>query len=166
MSVNVRKELNALERLTVSQLRARYAEAFGEATRTGNRIWLVKRIAWRLQALAEGDLSERARQRTNELANDADLRISPPRAKAAPLLADAPPTTAALRVIGDARLPLPGTILTRQYKGRSIQVQVLRDGFEFEGEIYQSLSAIAKVITGTHWNGYHFFGLRKKAGAV
>jgi hypothetical protein len=51
---------------------------FGEATRAGNKSWLIKRIAWRLQALAEGDLSERARQRAKELANDADLRLSPP----------------------------------------------------------------------------------------
>src|SRR5450755_4279073 len=79
MSVNVAKEVAALERMTVKELRARYAEAFGEQTGAHNKVWLVKRVAWRLQALAEGDLSERARQRAAELANDADLRLSPPR---------------------------------------------------------------------------------------
>jgi hypothetical protein len=71
----------ALERLGVSALRQRYAETFGEATKVANKAWLIKRIAWRLQALAEGDLSERARRRAAELADDADLRLNPPRAK-------------------------------------------------------------------------------------
>jgi hypothetical protein len=75
MDTNVGKELAALQRMTVKELRTRYAEVFGEATNANNRAWLVKRIAWRLQALAEGDLSERARQRAAELANDADLRL-------------------------------------------------------------------------------------------
>lgn len=63
MNLNVGKEVAALQRMTVRELRTRYAEVFGEVTRAGNKAWLVKRIAWRLQSLAEGDLSERARQR-------------------------------------------------------------------------------------------------------
>jgi len=63
-------ELAALTRLGVSALRGKYAELFGEPTRTGNKTWLVRRIAWRLQAVAEGDLSERARRRAEELAQD------------------------------------------------------------------------------------------------
>src|SRR5436305_12938480 len=78
MSPNVARELATLQRLTVPQLRLRYAEVFHETTNANNRTWLVKKIAWRLQALAEGDLSERARQRAAELANDADLRLTPP----------------------------------------------------------------------------------------
>src|SRR4051794_35929161 len=70
MSQNVARELSALQRLTVPQLRLRYAEVFHETTNANNRTWLVKKTAWRLQALAEGDLSERARQRVAELAND------------------------------------------------------------------------------------------------
>jgi hypothetical protein len=77
--MNLDQELAALPRLTVADLRSRYAQVFGEATQVGNKAWLVKRIAWRLQALAEGDLSERARRRAAELTNDADLRLSPPR---------------------------------------------------------------------------------------
>src|SRR6516162_7882293 len=79
MHVNVAKELAALEAMTVNELRVNYAQVFGEETRVGNKAWLVKRIIWRLQALAEGDLSERARRRAAELAQDADLRLSPPR---------------------------------------------------------------------------------------
>src|SRR5438046_1461302 len=73
-----------LERLTMAELRGRYAELFGETTAVKNRTWLLRRVAWRLQALTEGDLSERARQRAAELANDADLRITVPRVKTSP----------------------------------------------------------------------------------
>src|SRR5580698_4637566 len=81
MHVNVAKELAALRKMSMKELRSRYAEAFGETTNANNKQWLVKRIAWRLQAATEGDLSERARRRAAELANDADLRLSPPKPK-------------------------------------------------------------------------------------
>lgn len=162
MNLNVGKEVAALQRMTVRELRTRYAEVFGEETRAGNKAWLVKRIAWRLQSQAEGDLSERARQRAAELANDADVRLSPPKAKPVASTATERTTTAALVVKGDDRLPLPGTVLTREYKGQSLQVKVLPKGFEFEGDVYKSLSAVAKAITGQHCNGYHFFRLGKE----
>lgn len=76
MNLNVGKELAALQRLSDKELRERYAEAFGEGTNANNRTWLIKRIAWRLQAPAEGDLSERARRRAAELANDSDLGLA------------------------------------------------------------------------------------------
>ena len=66
MNLNVGKELAALRRMTVGELRARYAEVFGETTNGRHKDWLVKRIVRRLQALAEGDLSERARRRAAE----------------------------------------------------------------------------------------------------
>jgi hypothetical protein len=75
MHLNVGKEVAALQRMTVKELREKYAEAFGEETNANNKVWLVKRIAWRIQALAEGDLSEHARRRAAELANDADLQL-------------------------------------------------------------------------------------------
>ena len=76
--LNIAKEVAALERMTAKQLRDKFAEVFGETTNANNRVWLLKRIAWRLQAQAEGDLSERARGRAAELARDADLRVMPP----------------------------------------------------------------------------------------
>jgi hypothetical protein len=154
MTVNVAREAAALQRLTVPQLRQRYAEVYAETTNAGNRVWLVKRILWRMQALAEGDLSQRARQRAQELANDADLRLNPPATLVLPIPATPPPIP---RPQVDDRLPLPGTILTRPYKGRTLQVQILTEGFAFEGRIYPSLSAVAKAATGTHCNGYLFF---------
>ena len=156
MDPNVGKEVAALQRLTLPQLRARYAEVFGEEPSTKNRGWLLKRVAWRLQALAEGGLSERARRRAEELANDADLRTTPPRSQAAPPAPERTQTTT-LKFKPDDRLPPPGTIITRAYKGRTLQVQVLPQGFEYEGADYGSLSAVAKAITGSHCNGYLFF---------
>jgi hypothetical protein len=154
VELNILNEVAALQRLSMAQLRQRYAEVFGEATAAGNRTWLTKRIAWRMQALAEGDLSQRARKRAAELARDADLRLNPPRSKT---IAVAPPEPAGVPAPIDPRLPPPGTILTRPYKGQLLQVQVLTDGFAYAGRVYPSLSAVAKVITGTHTNGYHFF---------
>ncbi len=117
MNLNVGKEVAALQRMTVRELRTRYAEVFGEETRAGNKAWLVKRIAWRLQSLAEGDLSERARQLAAELANDADVRLSPPKAKPASPTPVGRTTTATLAIKADNRLPLPGTVIVREYKG-------------------------------------------------
>ena len=79
MELNVGKEIAALKRMTVGELRARYAEVFGEETHARNKQWLVKRVIWRLQSMSEGTLSERARTRAAALANDADLRRRPPK---------------------------------------------------------------------------------------
>jgi len=154
VDLNIVNEVAALERLTIGQLRQRFAELFGEATPASNRTWLIKRIAWRLQALAEGDLSERARRRAAELARDADLRLNPPRSQTTTVT---PPEPVSVPAPIDPRLPPPGTILTRPYKGQQLHVQVLTEGFAFAGNVYASLSAVAKAITGSHTNGYHFF---------
>jgi hypothetical protein len=159
------REIAAPQRLTMPQLRLRYAEVFGEETNANNRAWLVKRLAGRLQALAEGDLSQRARQRAAELANDADLRMNAPMVKTPTPAAERTQTFAA-PFRADARLPLPGTILTRVYKGRPLQVQVLDNGFAYDGQVYGSLSAVAKAITGSHCNGFLFFRLHQNGGAA
>jgi hypothetical protein len=159
MELNVPKEVAALQRLGPKELRARYAEGFGEATAANNKTWLIRRIAWRLQARAEGDLSERARRRAEELADDADLRLRPPQAKSLELHRQSSPAAAPLR---DRRLPPVGSVLARKYRGQVLQVRIIANGFEFEGTVYPSLSAVAKAITGGHCNGYFFFGLARK----
>ncbi len=118
-----------------------------------------------MQANGEGDLSERARHRATELANDADLRLTAPCLPRGSLDGQDRTVTLPARFSGPTRLPPAGTILTRQYKGRLVQVKVLPDGFEYEGEVYRSLSAVTTAITGARWNGYHFFGLTKRGGA-
>jgi len=122
VQLNIVNEVATLQRLTMGQLRQRFAELFGEATQASNRTWLVKRIAWRLQALAEGDLSERTRRRAQELARDADLRLNAPRSQTTTATV---PEPVSVPTPVDHRLPPPGTILTRPYKGQLVQVQVL-----------------------------------------
>jgi hypothetical protein len=165
MANDVAKELAALQRMAPAQLREKYTEVFGEATVTKNRTWLIRRIAWRLQALAEGDLSERAKQRAAELARDADLRVIPPREKPAPAPAARRTVTREVVPASDGRLPPPGSLIIRKYKGATVQVKVLPDGFEYAGDRYTSLSAVAKAVTGSHCNGFLFFRLNK-AGAA
>lgn len=145
----------ALTQMTVPELRQRYAEVFGEPTRIRHKQYLIKRVVWRMQALREGGLSERARRRAMELANDADIRLSPPRAK--PLVATT--ITAAFDAGRPSDFPKAGSVLRREYKGKGIVVRVLPRGFEYDGEVYRSLTAIAQKVTGSHWNGMNFFGL-------
>src|SRR5213080_755678 len=126
MMADFEAKMKQLQQSTLAQLRQRYAEVFGEQPLvTNNKTWLVKRIAWRLQALAEGDLSERARQRAAELARDADLRLSAPRAAALAAPQSQPEPAAPARQGTDNRLPRPGTVLTRRYKGQMLQVRIL-----------------------------------------
>jgi hypothetical protein len=162
MNPTIGHQLAQLQRLTTPQLRKRFAEVFGEHTPANNRTWLLKRIAWRLQALAEGGLSERARQRAAELANDADLRMNRPLPRRP---AQPPPAQVAIlteRAAMDKRLPPAGTVLARKYKGEILQVQVLQQGFAYQGQVFKSLSAVAKAITGSHCNGFWFFGLARQ----
>lgn len=162
MPLNVGKEVAALKRMTVSELRERYAELFNETTRARNRTWLTRRIIWRMQSLQQGSLSVRAIRQADELANGADLRVTAPReSKLSPDAAERTKTVPC-RIEGTSRVPLPGTVITRRYKGRLIQVKVVTGGFEFEGELFKSLSAVAKRVTGSHWNGYKFFNLNKE----
>lgn len=158
MSLHVAQEIAQLRGMTVAQLRIKFAEVFGETTNAGNRDWLLKRVVWRLQAKAEGDITERARRRADELANDADLRLNPPRPKnVGP--ASGQTCTGMLATAKAERLPPPGSIVTRVYKDETLQVRVLESDFEYDGERYKSLSAVAKAITGQHCNGYAFFRL-------
>ena len=161
MNVNVGQELAQLKRMSMNELRAKYEGVCGEATVSRNKEWLIRRVAWRLQSLAEGDISNRTRQRAAELANDADLRTMPPK-PAKVQLAPISRGTLSVGTNGDNRLPMPGAIITREYKGQQLQVLVLANGFEFEGTVYKSLSAVAKSITGSHLNGYLFFKLRRE----
>ena len=163
MQLNIAHEMAVLRRLSNRELYAKFAELYGNDARTSkNRVWLIRRIAWRMQALAEGDLSERARQRAAELANDADLRLAPPRTKPA-----APPPKPRIKRTSvpraSSRLRI-GTVLARLYKGEAIHVTVLDHGFALDGRVYSSLSAVAKAITGSHCSGYRFFGLTEQGG--
>jgi Protein of unknown function (DUF2924) len=156
MEERLRIEIESLRNLKAKDLKARYRLVFGEDSASSNRAHLFRRIAWRLQTQAEGDLSEPARRRASELANAADLRLRAPRSFWRELDArhDRPGR--------DPRLPPAGTLVERFYRGQPIRVTVLENGFGYHGKSYGSLSAIAHRVTGTHWNGFHFFGLKQE----
>lgn len=152
MTESIVVEIARLRGLTVGELRVRYAEVFGEEPRSRNKDYLWKRIAFRIQELAEGGITERAQRRAEELARDADLRVRPPR-DAVEVVAPPPPSKR------DPRLPPAGTKLKRAFGGKERLVEVLEDGFEYDGRHFTSLSAVARAIAGTRWNGFLFFGI-------
>jgi hypothetical protein len=157
MTPKLERELAGLRQKTVRQLVALYEVVFGEPTGGRNKDWLVKRIAWRLQAEAEGGLSDRARQRAGELARDADLRTTAPRST--PVSVSQMSREQVVHVLNDPRLPPPGTVLARICKGVELRVTVRTDGIEYAGTVYPSLSAAASAASGSHVNGYVFFKL-------
>ena len=156
MADDIDQEVAELRQLCVAQLRARHQQLSGQPSRSGNKDHLVRRIAWWLQAMAEGGLSDHALQRAKELATD-------PALLATPLPSPKKPATNTAATYRDPRLPPPGTLLVRGYRGQTLQVKVLSEGFEYDNQIYRSLTAVAKQITGKHWNGFHFFALDKES---
>ena len=167
MSTDIQAEIDALPSLSTGELAQRYAELHGRPCRTRHRAYLIRKIAWRLQTNREGDLSERARRRASDLANDADVRVMAPKTMLCPpqygtaVTTTKPAPTHNGKQATDPRLPSPGSAIVRTYKGRSHRVVVLEDGrgFEYEGERYRTLSAVARRITGSHINGFRFFRL-------
>lgn len=163
---DIATELSALDRMTTGDLAERYRELHDQPCRTRHRAYLIRKIAWRIQAKAEGDLSERAHQRAAELADDADVRVMAPKTMICPPQVGAtatitrPAPTDADRP-NDPRLPPPGAAIVRKYKGRTIRAVVLEDGqgFECNGERFRTLTALTKKITGSHMNGFRFFRL-------
>ena len=167
MPNDIAAEIDALHRMTTGELAERYEELHGQPVRTRHRAYLIRKIAWRIQANAEGDLTERARKRAAELADDADIRVMAPKTLVCPPQSGEKVTVNRLLPNGehnDPRIPSPGSAIVREYKGRKIRVVVLADrqGFEYDGDRYRTLSAIAKKVTGSHINGFRFFRLGSK----
>jgi hypothetical protein len=162
---NIEAAIARLAKLAVPQLQQHHANLFGEKSRTPHRQYLFRKIAWELQAREEGGLPEETRQYAMAIARDAALRIrivqSASREHAgAPVDRTASTTVAQTH---DSRIPMPGSLIVKEFKQRSIVVRVLDGGFEWEGRRFSSLSAIAQENTGTKWNGIAFFGLTKEA---
>jgi hypothetical protein len=147
------REIDALSGQSVGKLKIRYLEVLGHESRSNHKQYLLRRIAWRLQANTEGDLSERARARALALAEEAELRIRAPQSFLRRL------SEPAGKRQPDPRLPPPGTVVTRQFRGASISVEILEQGFRYQERVFQSLSAVARHVTGVQWNGFKFFAL-------
>jgi len=146
MTDTVLKQIAQIQKLSVEALREKWNVLFGTEAPAYSRPFLVKRLAYRIQELAHGGLSQQTRERIQKIAEDNGLD------EAAALPQDQPKKKG---------VPVAGTRLVREWNDNRYEVTVQRDGFEFEGKTYRSLTAITKVITGTHWNGPSFFGLRR-----
>jgi len=157
MNAELNQHIDQLRQMTTAQLQLKYRELFGQPSHSNHKDYLFRRVAWRMQAVAEGGLSERAREYARAIAADADLRLCAPK--------KAIETQPAIRIANasrqlDPRVPPPGTQLIKRYKDETLTVTVLEDGYQYGDRVYKSLSAIARQATGTQWNGYVFFGLR------
>lgn len=140
--------LAALKTASTPALKQQWWELFGTEPPPYNRRFLESRLAYRIQELAYGGLKPETLARLEALGEQLDGGKVTVR-----------------RMRGDDR-PIAGTQLIREYQGVEHVVTVTRDGFEYLGRPYQSLSAIARHITGTRWNGRVFFGLRASRSAA
>ena len=161
---SVIRKIHALRQKTVAELRCEWERLYGEPTRSRSRDYLFRRLAWRVQEIAHGDLSDCAKDRLEELAPDVFTRTRTPREALDAAVAANKPKTAdpAPGLKRDARLPTPGTVISRTYHGRELRLLVLDDGFELDGVRYGSLTEAAKAATGSHWNGRLFWGLTER----
>jgi hypothetical protein len=160
-------DIAQIQTLTIKQLKAQVAEVTGQTVKSNNRPYLVGKLAKALEAkalkakaAAEAEQARNAKKaKTARKAATAKNAKAERKAKAEKADKAERRTRTSPRKAGerDPRLPAVGTVLEREHKGKKIRVTVLEDGFRYEGETYNSLSTIARVATGTIWNGFTFF---------
>ncbi len=155
MSKNMLSQISALQRMSVSDLQAEWIRLYGEPTRSRNRQFLFRRLAWRIQELQHGGLSEFAKNRIDKLAPEF-TRAKTPTVASTTLPDEHRPRR-------DPRPPSPGTLITKAYKGRELRVVVRDDGLELDGTMYATATALAKAVTGSKSiNGNLFLGITKR----
>lgn len=142
----VAQELEELRAMNVAELVERYAEVLGKVPRCKQPVWLRNQIARRIQEQRYGGLSQAAKARLEELIAEIEL-----------------PKAGARKAVKRVGTTTPGTTVSRVWKGREIRATAVEGGWEHEGVVYRSLSAIAKAVTGSHWNGRLFFQLTRRA---
>ena len=145
MPDTVLAQLAALKTAPMADLKQKWRDLFDREPPPYNRRFLENRLAYRIQELAYGGLTEETLERLEALADE--LEGKTPRRRSAL----------------ETR-PIAGTRLVREWKGREHCVTVRQKDFEYKGRPYKSLSAIARHITGTRWNGLVFFGLKNSRG--
>jgi len=147
-SPNTLRELAELHRLPTDKLREKWTALFASPPPGYNRVMLIKRLAHRIQEIALGGLPESAFTRMDEILQAAGYdKLGRPGKKQ-------------LAAASGPFIPIPGTILTREWNGQTYSVLVTDRGFVFQDRPYKSLSSIARAITGTQWSGPAFFGLK------
>lgn len=135
--------LAALKDMPVAALKAEWQALFDAPAPNNSRTFLEGRLAYRIQELTYGGPDKQTRRLLDLLADEVEGTLT---RKAQ---------------IADPRNPVAGTKLIREWDGIAHTVTVLNGGFDWQGRRYKSLSAVARAITGTRWNGYRFFGLRE-----
>ena len=146
--MNIAAEIANLQSLSGPELARRYEDLFNSQPRSRNPAWLRKRIGFKLQERAYVVLSGPARAELNRLAANIELPKAAAGGHVRNVVAKKPSTQ-----------PRPGTVLQREWHGTRIRVEVVFDGFVYDGEHFKSLSAVAKHVTGQHWSGPRFFNL-------
>ena len=146
---SVLRQMALLQSMSLGQLREKWLDLYGEKPPRYKKQFLIKRLAYRIQELFYGGLSGQAKAHLQQTAK-------------------ADPVATVNRRIPEERKSnetiLPGTRLVRVWNDQRYEVIVLADGYEFDGRTFRSLSAVAREITGTRWNGKVFFGLKKIYG--
>ena len=155
MGENTVTKIMDLKSMSLEELQKKYEEVFeGAKAPSNNKVYLWRKIAYRIQERERGELAGQTKGKIEEFIQKYD----PINNKA--LRPDNNETPeSSKKPTRDKRLPIPGTIITKNYKGSKLEVKILESGFEYSNKTYKSLSAIAKDVTGAHWNGYLFFGL-------
>ena len=147
---SVLRQLATLETLSMEQLHEQWRDLYSGEPPGYKRQFLIKRLAYRIQELFYGGLSEAAKAHWRQVAQgDPVARVE---------------SRVSGNLQGKADI-LPGTRFVRIWKDRHHEVLAHENGFEYEGRIFRSLSAVAREITGTRWNGKLFFGLKKSHDA-
>ena len=136
--------LAALKAMSVNELKAEWQALFNAPAPNNSRTFLEGRLAYRIQELTYGGPDKQTRRLLDLLADEVEGTLT------------------RKGQIADPRNPVVGTKLIREWDGTAHTVTVLKDGFDWGGQRYKSLSAVARAITGTRWNGYRFFGLRER----
>ena len=136
--------LAALKAMSVNELKAEWQVLFNAPAPNNSRSFLQGRLAYRIQELSYGGPDKQTRRMLDMLADEVEGTLT------------------RKTQIADPRTPVVGTKLIRDWDGVAHTVTVLKEGFEWDGRRYRSLSAVARAITGTRWNGYRFFGLRER----
>ena len=136
--------LAALKAMSVNELKTEWQAMFDAPAPNNSRTFLESRLAYRIQELTYGGPDKQTRRLLDLLADEVEGTLT------------------RKSQIADPRNPVVGTKLIREWDGIAHTVTVLKDGFDWGGQRYKSLSAVARAITGTRWNGYRFFGLRER----
>ena len=153
MRDDILNQILTLKEMRSEELLTKYLDVFGsQRPKINNAEYLRKKISYRIQEIAHGELSDIANTRLEQLITVYDPINNR-------LLRKTTGKESGIKIKRDRRLPIPGSIITKIYKGIVIKVKVLEKGFEYDGKTYRTLSQVANVLTENHWNGYLFFKL-------